>query len=195
MAYGEYLGDWHNYFVLKRFGMPLIMFQISQCFEKAIWSSQAEYFQTRNTIYFKWNIFLSFFPPNKPPILKKAFLKKHSLCPNLTFSTRQINWALFLKCLYCVPWHAYKLNAGTAEPHCRNNYFMHNVRNLFPLFKLRHIVLISTPHKTFVLFTVPYFEWMRFICFVDVIKYGILVLMVIKSYGNTLHHVFVMMQY
>lgn len=148
------------------------------------------------TLYILNEIYFSlFFPPNKPPILKKALLKEHSLCPNLTFSICQINWAVFLKCLYCVPWHAYKLNAGTAEPHCRNNYFMHNVRNLFPLFKLRHIVLISTPHKTFVLFTVPYFEWMRFICFVDVIKYGILVLMVIKSYGNTLHHVFVMMQY
>lgn len=135
-----------------------------------------------------------FYSPNKSSIFKRLFLKD-SLCSNLTFSTCQINWAFFLKCLDCVPWHAYKLNAGTAEAHCRNDYFMHYIRNLFPLFKLRHIVLISTPHKTFVLFTVPYIEWMRFIWFVDVIKYGILVLMVIKSYGNTLHHVFVMMQY
>lgn len=136
-----------------------------------------------------------FYSPNKTSIFKRFFLKD-SLCSNLTFSTCQINQTfIFLKSLDCVPWRAYKLNAGTAEPHCRNNYFMNNIHNLFPLFKLRHIVLISIAHKTFVLFTVPYFEWMRFIWFVDIIKYGILVLMVIKSYGNTLHHVFVMMQY
>jgi hypothetical protein len=71
---------------------------------------------------------------------------------------------------------------------------MHNIRSLFPLFNLRHVVLISTLHKTFVLFTVLRFKWMRFIWFVDVMKYGILILMVPKSSGSTLHHVFAMMQ-
>lgn len=72
---------------------------------------------------------------------------------------------------------------------------MHRIRNLFPLFNLTHVVLISTLHKTFVLFTVLYFKWMRFIWFVDVIKYGILLLMVLKSYGSTLHRVFAMRQH
>lgn len=78
--------------------------------------------------------------------------------------------------------------------HRRNNYFVHNIRNLFPLFNLSHIVLISTLHETFVLFTVLCFKWMRFIWFVDVMKYGILILVVLKSSGNTLHCVFAMMQ-
>ena len=72
---------------------------------------------------------------------------------------------------------------------------MPGIRVLFPLFNLTHIVLISTLHKTFVLFTVLYFKWMRFIWFADVVKYGILILMVLKSYGNTLHHVFATMQH
>lgn len=66
---------------------------------------------------------------------------------------------------------------------------MHSIRNLFPLFNLRHIVLISTLHKTFVLFTVLCFKWMRVIWFVDVMKYGILILMVPESSGSTLHRV------
>lgn len=66
---------------------------------------------------------------------------------------------------------------------CRNNYFMRSIRNWFPLFNLTHVALISTPHKTFVLFTVLCFKWMRFIWFVDVIKYGILLLMVWNHLG------------
>ena len=72
---------------------------------------------------------------------------------------------------------------------------MPGIRVLFPLFNLTHIVLVSTLHKTFVLFTVLYFKWMRFIWFVDVMKYGILILMVLESYGNTLHRVFATMQH
>lgn len=60
-------------FVLKRFGICLIMFQISHCFEKAIWGLQTEYFQARNTVYFKWNIFLSFILLIKPPFSKGFF--------------------------------------------------------------------------------------------------------------------------
>ena len=106
----------------------------------------------------------------------------------LSAATRHVDGASFLK------------YAWTAQPdmlvnqiqgrRCRNNDFMPGARVLFPLFNPTHIVLISTLHETFVLFTVLCFKWMRFIWFADVMKYGILILTVLKSYGNTLHRVF-----
>ena len=106
----------------------------------------------------------------------------------LSAATRHVDGASFLK------------YAWTAQPdmlvnqiqgrRCRNNDFMPGACVLFPLFNPTHIVLISTLHETFVLFTVLCFKWMRFIWFADVMKYGILILTVLKSYGNTLHRVF-----
>lgn len=71
-------------FVLKRFGIPLTMFQISHCFKKTMWGLQTEYFQTRNTAYFKWNIFLSFILLIKPQFSKGFF--KRILCVQIWLS-------------------------------------------------------------------------------------------------------------
>lgn len=89
-------------------------------------------------------------------------------------------------------WRACKLNRETA---LQRWWLRAQPRVSCPLSNLTHAVLISTLHKTLVLFTALYLEWMRPIWFADVMKYGILVLIALKSYGNTLHRVLATMQH